>query len=154
MTAIFAFATDDTAFVAADTLRNHPLFGQVNAIKVHEWSDRVVPAQAGDGKFQSQLISEMKLAKPLLDFAHPSLAEDQRLITAFTSLQPNFYAKALSSVSKLASGAAHTPGPVPAGTLIAGMPRMSPPAPPSPSSAAAAGGFRVGGTLVSRIAEP
>jgi hypothetical protein len=52
----------------------------------------------------------MKLARPMLAHLHSGLPEDQRLITAYNSLWPKFYQQALTSVSKLHSGAAHITG--------------------------------------------
>lgn len=110
MTAIFAFADGDYAFVAADTLRQLALYGGLTATKVHEWSDHVVLAQAGEGIFQSRLIAQMKLARPILANQYPGLPEDQRLITAYKGMWPDFYQNALASVSKLHNGSAHITG--------------------------------------------
>lgn len=110
MTAIFAYASGDVAFVAGDSLRAIPMFGVVTAKKVHQWSETVLLAQAGDGKFQSELVESLKTARPLLAHAHPTMPDDQRLLVGFTGMWPSHYARALKSVQKLKSGAAHISG--------------------------------------------
>lgn len=110
MTAIFAYASGDVAFVAGDSLRVIPMFGVVAAKKVHQWSETVLLAQAGDGKFQSELVESLKTARPMLGHAHPTLPEDQRLLAGFTGMWPSHHARALASVAKLKSGAAHISG--------------------------------------------
>lgn len=112
MTAIFAYASGDEAFVAGDTLRNIPMFGVVQATKVHQWSDTVLLAQAGDGKFQSELLGALKLARPMLGYEYPTEAEDERFLAGFTRMWPSHHERALESVANLKSGAAHISGTV------------------------------------------
>jgi hypothetical protein len=58
MTAIFAYAKENVAFVAGDTFRYSGLFGR-KAAKVHSWSESVVIAQAGEARFLTELIANI-----------------------------------------------------------------------------------------------
>jgi predicted phosphatase len=64
MTAIFAYAAHDVAFVAADTLRVDPinLLPRMRVCKVHHWSDLVIFGQTGT-QHLSRLIMDIKLEK-------------------------------------------------------------------------------------------
>jgi hypothetical protein len=109
MTAIFAFVDGDSAFVAGDTKRGvYPY--EVGASKVYEWSDGVVFAQAGDGNFQSKLIAQMRLERPLIQLHHPNFTDEQRLIEAFKKLQPSHYKTAVESDTFKKIGAEHITG--------------------------------------------
>lgn len=90
MTAIFAYADGDVAFVAGDAARTYPVFGRLNAIKVHRWSDTVLLAQAGDGVFLTRLLLRMRERAPAIRHHHASLASDQQFIQAFQSMRPNY----------------------------------------------------------------
>ena len=110
MTAIFAYAQNDIAFVAGDSLRNITLLGPTTVQKVHQWSPTVVFAQAGDGTFQSRLIANVLTLQPNLVASHPNDPDDVRLIHSYTQLWPTYWAQASAYFSKLASGNAHIRG--------------------------------------------
>jgi hypothetical protein len=65
MTAIFAYAKGDIAFVAGDTLRADPLHVLPPAcvVKVHDWSGTVVFGQAGNAHHQSAMIADIRQNK-------------------------------------------------------------------------------------------
>lgn len=69
---------------------------QVVATKVHVWSDGVVIAQAGDGKFLSQLIAKLWMKRPNI-LALPGKDEVECLIHGFQTLRQEFYDQALKT---------------------------------------------------------
>lgn len=58
MTAVFIYARDKVLFIAGDTRRGSSFSLMVQ--KVHSWGDNVILGQAGNGKQQSELISELR----------------------------------------------------------------------------------------------
>jgi hypothetical protein len=56
MTAIYAYARDEIAFVAGDTIRTDYRGVQQPVCKLHRWSDRVLLAQAGEAEALSKLL--------------------------------------------------------------------------------------------------
>lgn len=83
VTAIFAFATTDALFVCGDTQRGSPF--RLTVQKVHAWGDQVLFGQAGNGRQQSGLISELKLRRCL-----PTHDGEAALRTLYVGLHPSY----------------------------------------------------------------
>jgi 20S proteasome alpha/beta subunit len=62
MTAIFAYAEDDTAFIGADTRRAVLELSSV-VTKIHRWSEHILLAQTGAGKPMTELIYAMMVTR-------------------------------------------------------------------------------------------
>lgn len=99
LTAILAFASGDIAFVAADTMRDYEGATRVFATKVHVWSDKVLIAQAGDGKFLSQLIAKLWMMRPNI-LTMPDKDEAECLIHGFHAFRQEFYDQALDAYTR------------------------------------------------------
>ena len=106
MTAIYAYAHDQIAFVAGDTLRVDRNGVRRTVCKLHHWSDGVVLAQAGEAQFLSDLLQRVL---PLMGFYH---ATAEGFIEAFRELHREFWSKAEASYKQ------KTAGPVPEGTVL------------------------------------
>jgi hypothetical protein len=106
MTAIYAYAYDDIAFVAGDTRRLDPQGVPRVVSKLHHWSDGVVLAQAGEAQFLSDLLRKIL---PLAGF-FPETAEG--FVDAFSQLNARFWSKAEDFYEKKAAGS------VPEGTVL------------------------------------
>ena len=104
MTAIFAYAKGDVAFVIGDTKRGIALGDPVCAKKVHYWSDTVVIAQAGDGKFQSELLADLIVKQPNIEGALIGQPSDEQFLEGFRRRRPTHYQDAAKFYSNLASG--------------------------------------------------
>lgn len=110
MTAIFAYVTPDIVFVAGDSRRDYLGFGTVRARKVHVWTDRVLFAQCGDGKFLSALIEDVKKCQPMVAWQYPNLSHDEQLLKALAARRTDHYNAAVEAHSKLQSGSALVSG--------------------------------------------
>lgn len=92
MTAIFAYVSDDVAFLAADTKRAVPLLPlSTMAMKVHQWSEHVLIAQTGAGEAVSELIATMILWRD----RNPELISFSGLVQLFDKLRPCFFKRAV-----------------------------------------------------------
>ncbi|HME23702.1 MAG TPA: hypothetical protein VKI44_20645 [Acetobacteraceae bacterium] len=101
MTAIFAYAEGDIAFVVGDSMRTDPLHGLTlaPALKVHEWSGWVVFGQAGNAHHQSALIGDIKLNKGY----RPD--DDTGFAKAYQDLRkPHYQAALAKNGAKLSNG--------------------------------------------------
>jgi len=106
MTAIYAYAHEQVAFVAGDTCRVDRNRQGRSVCKVHHWSDAVVLAQAGEAQFLTQLIG---VVRPLMGFYPPT---DEAFFDAFSELHRKFWSDAeMEYASKGIS-------PVPDGTVL------------------------------------
>ena len=117
MTAIFAYVTPDIVFVAGDSRRDYIGFEAVRARKVHFWTDRVLFAQCGDGKFLSALVEDVKKCQPMVAWQYPDLSDDEQLLKALAARRTDHYNAAVQAHSKLPSGAALISGAI----LVAGI---------------------------------
>ncbi len=106
MTAIYAYANEQFAFVAGDTLRVDRNNMHQTVSKVHHWSDSVLIAQAGEAQFLSDLI--LKLVR-LMGFFPPTY---EGFIEAFRQVNSATWCAAEESYEKKGAG------PVPEGTLL------------------------------------
>lgn len=88
MTAIFAYAHEGTAFVAGDTRRVAPSGMATSVCKVHQWSEGVVFAQAGEAQFLTQLIGAFR---PQMGFYPPTV---EGLFDCFRQLNETFWGRA------------------------------------------------------------
>ena len=105
MTAVYAYAHENVAFVAADTLRMGQCGMPFRVCKVHHWSDKVLLAQAGEARFLTELIGKIL---PLRGFFPGT---DDGFFDAFRQLSSGFWDKAQSEYSKRAQ-------PMPDGTVL------------------------------------
>lgn len=69
---------------------------RVFATKVHVWCDGVLIAQAGDGKYLSQLIAKLWMMRPNI-LALPDKDENECLIHGFKTFRQEFYEQALKA---------------------------------------------------------
>jgi|SRR5437879_3477066 len=102
MTAIFAYAHAGIAFVAGDTRRVAPNGATTSVCKVHQWSEGVVFAQAGEAQFLTQLIGKVR---PLMGFYPPTV---EGLFESFRQLNHVFWKRA--EVEYAAKGKSVTEG--------------------------------------------
>lgn len=98
MTALFAFADQDTAFIAGDSLRADPLglFPPATVTKIHVWSDEVLFGQAGTARLGT-LIADMLAAQSTVP------ADATGLVAAFQALRDAHHQAALTANRKIAA---------------------------------------------------
>lgn len=89
MTAIYAYASGDIAFVAGDTRRgfNRGMI-PVTSCKLHRWSDHVLLAAAGEAEFLTDLIHRM------LSRVAPLSPTSADFICTFRQVHDNYWARA------------------------------------------------------------
>ncbi|SMH61544.1 hypothetical protein [Azospirillum agricola] len=98
MTALFAFANQDTAFIAGDSLRADPLglFPPATVTKIHVWSDAVLFGQAGSSRLGA-LIAAMLASRSTVS------ADATGLVAAFQALRDAHHQAALTANRKIAA---------------------------------------------------
>jgi hypothetical protein len=106
MTAIYAYAEGEIAFVGADTRRVDPNGLPRQVCKVRHWSDQVVLAQAGEAQFLTQLIEKILPLAGFFPFT------DEGFIDAFQNLNHVFWNKAEALYAEKQAG------PVPEGIVL------------------------------------
>jgi hypothetical protein len=88
MTAIFAYAAKNIAFVAGDTCRTSKANLQYEACKMYPWSEHVLLAQAGEAEFLTDLICR------LIARVSPLASTKFGFITNFQQIHDRFWRRA------------------------------------------------------------
>lgn len=93
MTAIFAYCDRATAFIAADTKRVDKTFASV-ARKAFRWSEAIVFAQTGTGKYLGELGGQMMAARD----QHAQLDLRENLIGLFRRFRKDQHDRAVADI--------------------------------------------------------
>jgi hypothetical protein len=99
MTAIFAYSDDSTAFIAADTMRVDKTFSSI-ARKAHRWSDAIVFAQTGAGKYLGELAAQMMSCRD----QHVNYDLRASLVGLFSKFRQNHYLRAVQDIGLAKAG--------------------------------------------------
>lgn len=104
MTAIFAYVEDGIAFVASDTCRM-AIGIPLPATKIHAWSDNVLIAQAGEARFLTKALVELRSHAGALGDS------DNHFINNFNAIRERYWLEAVGYYEEKRL-------PAPSGTLL------------------------------------